>query len=66
MVGEIVQKHLPQMTACRRKKPLKKPRGKSPLYRIFTSQYGKKLCQKWHSFLPLFGRSGTFRSVRKP
>lgn len=51
MVGEIVQKHLPQMTACRRKKPLKKPRVKSPLYRVFAA---------------FFGRSGTFRSVRKP
>ena len=40
MVGEIVQKHLPQMTACRR----------------------KKLCQKWHSFLPLF-LEGAVRSA---
>lgn len=67
MVGEIVQKHLPQMTACRRKKPLKKPRVKSPLYRIFTPQIRQKavpfLTQLFAAF---FGRRGTFRSVRKP
>lgn len=30
MVGEIVQKHLPHMTACRRKKPLKSRVGNHP------------------------------------
>ena len=67
MVGEIVQKHLPQMTACRRKKPLKKPRGKSPLYRIFTSPIRQKAVSEMAQlFAAFFGRSGTFRSVRKP
>ena len=67
MVGEIVQKHLPQMTACRRKKPLKKPRVKSPLYRVFTSQIRQKAVSEMAQlFAAFFGRSGTFRSVRKP
>lgn len=54
MVGEIVQKHLPHMTACRRKKPLKSRVGNHPYIAFLPPKYGKKLCQKWHSFLPLF------------
>lgn len=56
MVGEIVQKHLPHMTACRRKKPLKSRVGNHP-YIAFLPLFWKE------RYVPLREKALTFKAA---